>query len=222
MRRRGLSDEYGSWNTKLDAPRECAAADRRYILARRPNGLRRVRLPGCPAASSASVDLPEPDSATSPSTSPFAADRSTLLTARRICFAANSPRPTANVRVTPVPPRSLLMRRPAPARTAAPVVPALGVDRHGLRAMGRAKSQRSRNARPRTSPISEGTMPRMTPSRSPGPCGRRNRIEAIQGRARAGGAAPRTGRRRLACSTISFPRTSRRHGGDARRRRGRA
>ena len=77
-RLRGLSEEYGSWNT-LFRP-TCGV--RSPTLRHRRCG---PRCPGLikPSSMRPKVDLPEPDSPTIPSTSPLATSRSTSTTARR-------------------------------------------------------------------------------------------------------------------------------------------
>ena len=86
---RGLSEENGSWNTGWIS----RARSRRSIAARlRPSTSTSPALGGSrPRITRASVDLPQPDSPTMPSTSPAGSANDTPSTARTTRSGASMP-----------------------------------------------------------------------------------------------------------------------------------
>ena len=82
--RRGLRDSYGSWKTICSPRRKSGRRLRPSVVTAWPS---KVTVPAAsgsrPTAARASVDLPQPDSPTSPTISPRATVRSTPSTARR-------------------------------------------------------------------------------------------------------------------------------------------
>ena len=83
IRRRGLSDEIGSWKIIWSRGAACAAAPRRAAWSgrRRRSGPIPRRSAGAAITARPVVDLPHPDSPTSPSVSPGATSRLTSETA---------------------------------------------------------------------------------------------------------------------------------------------
>ncbi len=168
--RRGLSDEYGILEHRLDAPRQALAVDGADIAAGDEDAAAR----SAPAARAA-------------------CGRASTCRSR-IRRRSRAPRPCSTVRSTPTTACSTRLPpvRPPPDREVAREAAGFEQRRHAAsmgaaastqrqswdagrvqryrRGAGRACAcaQRSRNAQPRMSPISDGTVPGMAPSRSPG------------------------------------------------------
>ncbi len=153
---RGLSEPYGSWKTICMRCR--AAQSSRAESATRSRPSKRI----CPALGSISrkisrpvVDLPQPDSPTSPSVSPGSSAKLTPSTARitRRRRASHAP-PTANCLASPCTSRSgvAITGRPGRRRSAPAPAPRAGARRAGRprrrgRSAGRSGSRRSARRR---------------------------------------------------------------------------